>query len=226
MSSLSASDLTAIWLTLKLSFTVTIILLLIATPLAWVLAKWKHPGKYFVQACLMLPLVLPPTVLGFYLLVMFSPESLAGAVWNAIFQETLAFSFSGLVLGSVIYSLPFAVQPLYTGFRQFAPHYLETAQLLGMSQLATLWKITLPLLRPYFIVAAGLSFAHTMGEFGVVLMLGGNIPGETQVLSIALFNHVESLRYQQAHWLALVMLLMSLSLLTTLFWVNRARRTL
>ncbi|WP_246261425.1 molybdate ABC transporter permease subunit [Alteromonas ponticola] len=226
MTSLSAADWVAIWLTVKLSLVTTLILLILAMPLAWLLARWQHPAKYLVQAIIMLPLVLPPTVLGFYLLVVFAPDSVAGQLWQMLFGSTLAFTFSGLVFGSVIFSLPFAVQPLYTGFKALAPEYLETAKLLGMPPVTVVWKIILPLLKPFIIVAAGLCFAHTMGEFGVVLMLGGSIPGETQVLSIMLFNHVEGLRYTQAHWLAFIMLMVSLLLLSMLFWVGRFRRAI
>ena len=165
--------------------------------------------------------MLPPTVLGFYLLVVFSPDALAGQLWQAVTGQQLAFSFSGLVLGSVIYSLPFAVQPLYASFIQLDSRYIDVARTMGMSKWSRFRRIIMPICKPAFIVALGLSFAHTIGEFGVVLMIGGNIPGETQVLSIALFEHVEALEYGQAHALALGLLVFSFLLMALLYRYNR-----
>ena len=213
--------LTAVWLTLKLAFISSAILMLIAMPLAWWLANWRHPAKPVVQALIALPLVLPPTVLGFYLLLAFSPQNWLGGAWQGLTGSQLAFSFSGLVIGSVIYSLPFAVQPMYAGFVQLDRHYLETARMLGLSRLSRAFKVILPMVRPQIITALGLAFAHTLGEFGVVLMIGGNIPGETQVLSISLYDHVESLEYGQAHQLAFGLLLFSLILMSLLYRLNR-----
>ncbi|AYA66541.1 molybdate ABC transporter permease subunit [Alteromonas sp. RKMC-009] len=211
----------AIWLTLELALITSLVLMLIATPLAWKLSRWQHKAKNLVLAVVALPLVLPPTVLGFYLLVVFSPDALAGQLWQAVTGQQLAFSFSGLVLGSVIYSLPFAVQPLYASFIQLDSRYIDVARTMGMSKWSRFRRIIMPICKPAFIVALGLSFAHTIGEFGVVLMIGGNIPGETQVLSIALFEHVEALEYGQAHALALGLLVFSFLLMALLYRYNR-----
>ncbi len=216
-----SDDLNAVWLTIRLAVVTSIILMIIAIPLAWWLANWRHPAKPVVQAVIALPLVLPPTVLGFYLLLAFSPQSWLGGSWQAVTGAPLAFSFSALVIGSVIYSLPFAVQPLYAGFIQLNRQYLETARMLGLSRTARLFRVILPMTRPQIITAVGLAFAHTLGEFGVVLMIGGNIPGETQVLSIALYDHVESLEYGKAHQLAIGLLLFSLILMSLLYRLNR-----
>ncbi|MED5236291.1 MAG: molybdate ABC transporter permease subunit, partial [Pseudomonadota bacterium] len=201
-----ASTLEAILLTLKLAFITSGLLLLIALPLAWFLANWQSKAKPLVMSILALPLVLPPTVLGFYLLIAFSPQSALGQGWQSLTGSNLAFSFEGLVLGSVIYSLPFALQPLYSGFSQLDNRYLDVAKTLGFSATEAFIKIVLPLSKAPIVVALGLSFAHTIGEFGVVLMIGGNIPGETQVLSIALYEQVEALEYSSAHNLALALL--------------------
>lgn len=214
-------DMDAIWLTLELAMITSLVLMLIATPLAWKLSRWQHKAKNLVLAVVALPLVLPPTVLGFYLLVVFSPDALAGQLWQAVTGQQLAFSFSGLVLGSVIYSLPFAVQPLYASFIQLDSRYIDVARTMGMSKWSRFRRIIMPICKPAFIVALGLSFAHTIGEFGVVLMIGGNIPGETQVLSIALFEHVEALEYGQAHALALGLLVFSFLLMALLYRYNR-----
>lgn len=211
----------AIWLTLELATITSLVLMLIATPLAWKLSRWQHKAKNLVLAVVALPLVLPPTVLGFYLLVVFSPDALAGQLWQAVTGQQLAFSFSGLVLGSVIYSLPFAVQPLYASFIQLDSRYIDVARTMGMSKWSRFRRIIMPICKPAFIVALGLSFAHTIGEFGVVLMIGGNISGETQVLSIALFEHVEALEYGQAHALALGLLVFSFLLMALLYRYNR-----
>ena len=211
----------AIWLTLELALITSLVLMLIATLLAWKLSRWQHKAKNLVLAVVALPLVLPPTVLGCYLLVVFSPDALAGQLWQAVTGQQLAFSFSGLVLGSVIYSLPFAVQPLYASFIQLDSRYIDVARTMGMSKWSRFRRIIMPICKPAFIVALGLSFAHTIGEFGVVLMIGGNIPGETQVLSIALFEHVEALEYGQAHALALGLLVFSFLLMALLYRYNR-----
>ncbi|QJR82344.1 molybdate ABC transporter permease subunit [Alteromonas pelagimontana] len=216
-----ATDVTAILLTLKLAVITSVLLMAIATPLAWWLSRSQHPLKNLLQSIIALPLVLPPTVLGFYLLIAFSPNSALGQLWLTTTGSQLAFSFTGLVVGSLIYSLPFAVQPLYTGFVQLDKRYLDVAKTLGMKRFTCFRKIVIPLCRPFFVIAFGLSFAHTVGEFGVVLMIGGNIPGETQVLSIALYDHVESLEYQKAHLLAFGLLVFSFVLLSILYRYNR-----
>ncbi|GEA12980.1 molybdate ABC transporter permease subunit [Alteromonas sp. KUL49] len=212
--------LPALWLTVKLALVTSVLLLIIATPLAWWLTRWQCGFKPIVQAIIALPLVLPPTVLGFYLLIAFSPDSPLGAFWLNTFGSTLAFSFEGLVLGSLLYSLPFAVQPLYGGFSQLDNRYLTVAKSLHLTPLAIATKLVLPLCKSSFAVAFGLSFAHTLGEFGVVLMIGGNIPHETQVVSIALYEQVESLNYTGAHTLSLVLLAFSLLLMVVLYWFN------
>ena len=219
-----ASTLEAILLTLKLAFITSGLLLLIALPLAWFLAKWQSKAKPLVMSILALPLVLPPTVLGFYLLIAFSPQSALGQGWQSLTGSNLAFSFEGLVLGSVIYSLPFALQPLYSGFSQLDNRYLDVAKTLGFSAAEAFMKIVLPLSKAPIMVALGLSFAHTIGEFGVVLMIGGNIPGETQVLSIALYEQVEALEYESAHNLALALLVFSFVMLAALYRFNGVTR--
>lgn len=204
---MSLDDLQAVWLTLKLAGLVTLILMGLALPLAWWLAqnqtRWRAP----VEALVTLPLVLPPTVLGFYLLMVLSPQSSVGQGLHALGLPQLAFSFEGLVLGSLCYSLPFAVQPLKAGFAQLGREPLEAAQLLGANRWQQFFRIVLPATRPALLTAATMSFAHTLGEFGVVLMLGGSVPGETRVLSIALYQQVEQGNLAAAHTLALGMLL-------------------
>ena len=217
-------EFSAIWLTLKLAGLSTLLLMLVAIPVSWWLSRWNSRFKAVVQACVGLPLVLPPTVLGFYLLLAFAPDSLIGELWLSITGERLAFTFEALVFGSVIYSFPFAVQPLYAGFAQLHPHYLHTAKMLNLPWHVRLQRVVLPAVRPSLLIAAGLSFAHTVGEFGVVLMIGGNIPGETRVVSIALFDQVESLNYGSAHQLAAVLLVFSLFLLIGLYWLQGRRR--
>lgn len=220
-----ASTLEAILLTLKLAFITSGLLLLIALPLAWFLANWQSKAKPLVMSILALPLVLPPTVLGFYLLIAFSPQSALGQGWQSLTGSNLAFSFEGLVLGSVIYSLPFTLQPLYSGFSQLDNRYLDVAKTLGFSATEAFLKIVLPLSKAPIVVALGLSFAHTIGEFGVVLMIGGNIPGETQVLSIALYEQVEALEYNSAHNLALALLIFSFVMLAALYRFNGVTRS-
>ncbi len=177
------------------------------------------------MSILALPLVLPPTVLGFYLLIAFSPQSTLGQGWQSLTGSNLVFSFEGLVLGSVIYSLPFALQPLYSGFSQLDNRYLDVAKTLGFSAAEAFMKIVLPLSKAPTVVALGLSFAHTIGEFGVVLMIGGNIPGETQVLSIALYEQVEALEYKSAHNLSLALLVFSFVMLAALYRFNGVTRS-
>lgn len=210
----------AIWLTLKLAVITSAILLMITLPLAWWLANWQGRLKPYLMALFALPLVLPPTVLGFYLLIAFSPDGALGQVWQSLTGHTLAFSFEGLVIGSLIYSLPFSLQPLYSNFTQLDKRFLEVAKTLGYSPFRRFTSIVLPMSKAPIMVAFALSFAHTIGEFGVVLMIGGNIPGETQVLSIALYEQVESLAYEQAHALSLGLLLFSFMLLALLYKFN------
>jgi molybdate transport system permease protein len=218
---LAPQDLDAIVLTLKLAATTTVILLLIGTPLAWWLAHCKFLGKSILEAIVALPLVLPPTVLGFYLLLAFAPNSTIGQLWQSITGQQLAFSFSALVIGSSLYSLPFVVQPLQASFEQLPKSLLEAAATMGASAKDQFVSIVLPLTRRSFITAASLGFAHTVGEFGVVLMIGGNIPGQTQVVSIALYDKVEALQYSQAHGLAGALVVFSLLLLALVYRSNK-----
>lgn len=210
----------AIGLTLRLATVSTIFLMVLGTPLAWWLANRQGPLIALVEALVALPLVLPPTVLGFYLLLALAPDALPGQLWQTITGSQLAFSFSALVIGSVFYSLPFVVQPLQQAFRSVPSRLLDAAATLGANHRDQFLTVVLPLTRRSFIVAAALGFAHTVGEFGVVLMIGGNIPGETQVLSIALYDHVEAMDYGSAHQLALGLVAFSFALL---FWLYRDR---
>lgn len=192
----------AIVLTIKLATITTFLLLLIGTPLAWWLVRPKKWWKEIFASIIALPLVLPPTVLGFYLLLAFSPNNSFGVFLSKVFGHTLPFTFTGLVIGSVIYSLPFMVQPLRNAFETLGERPLEVAATLRASPLDTFISVVIPMTRSGFLTGAVLSFAHTVGEFGVVLMIGGNIPNETKVLSVAIYDYVESLQWEQAHWLA------------------------
>lgn len=215
------SDLAALFITLRLAATTTLILLLLGTPLAWWLATTTSRARSLIEAVIALPLVLPPTVLGFYLLLAFSPDGPIGATTAALGLPSLAFSFWGLVLGSVIYSMPFVVQPLQNSFAALGRRPLEVAATLGAGPLDRFVSVALPLSRRGYLTAAVLGFAHTLGEFGVVLMIGGNIPGATQVLSIAIYDHVEALEYTQAHWLAGGLLISSFLVLLMIYGTNR-----
>ena len=217
MSSLSPEDLQAVWLTLKLASVTTMILLLIATPLAWWLAHSRKWYKGLVSALVALPLVLPPTVLGFYLLLVMGPQGVVGEMTKALDLGTLPFTFAGLVIGSVLFSLPFAVQPIQNAFEAIGTRPLEVAATLRASLWDRFVSVALPLARPGFLTAIILAFAHTVGEFGVVLMLGGNIDGETRVLSVAIYNHVEAMEYSAAHLLAGGMVLFSFLVLLGLY---------
>jgi molybdate transport system permease protein len=207
---MNSEDWIAILLTVKLAGASTAILLLIGPAIAWWLSGKASPTKSIVEALVALPLVLPPTVLGFYLLLAFSPENPFGSAMKSLTGNQLSFHFSGLLIASVLYSFPFVVQPLQAAFTTFDRRYLEISSLMGMGGIEQFFRIILPLTLPSFISATLLAFAHTVGEFGVVLVIGGNIAGETRVLSIALFDHVETLNYQAAHRLALVLLAFSL----------------
>lgn len=202
MLTLSPEDWAAIALTLKLAAVTTVLLLVLCTPLAWWLAHTRSRWRGPVGAVVALPLVLPPTVIGFYLLVAMGPHGPIGQLTEALGLGRLPFTFAGLVLGSLIYSLPFAVQPLQRAFETLGRRPLEVAATLGASKLDTFFTVVLPMARPGFMTAAILSFAHTIGEFGVVLMIGGNIPGVTRVVSVQIYDHVEAMEYASAHWLA------------------------
>ncbi|MBS7725642.1 molybdate ABC transporter permease subunit [Pseudomonas lalucatii] len=221
---LSQADLDAILLTLRLAALSTLLLLLLGTPIAWWLARTGSWLKKPVGALVALPLVLPPTVIGFYLLVSMGPHGFLGQLTQALGLGTLTFSFSGLVLGSVIYSLPFVVQPLQNAFEAIGRAPLEAAATLRAGPWDSFFSVALPLARPGFVTAAILGFAHTVGEFGVVLMIGGNIPGKTQVASVQIYNHVEALEYAQAHWLAGGMLAFSFIVLLALYSSGQARQ--
>lgn len=216
-----STDLIALWTTLKLATITTVILLLIATPLAWWLSQTKSSFKVVVESLIALPLILPPTVLGFYLLLMLGANGVVGKTYQSIFGHSLAFTFTGLVIGSVIYSMPFVVQPLQHAFQRLGNRPLEVAATLRASKLDTFLNVVFPATKASFITAAVLGFAHTIGEFGVVLMLGGNIVGETQVLSIAIYNHVESMEYTHAHVLAGGLLLFSFISLLLVYRFSR-----
>lgn len=213
-------DLTAFFLTIKLAFITTLILLIIGIPLAWFLARSRWRFKFFLEALVALPLVLPPTVLGFYLLLMLGNNGPLGLFMQSIGAEPLAFSFTGLVIGSVFYSLPFVIQPLQDAFNNIGHRPLEAAATLGASPLDRFITIALPLARQGFLTAIVLGFAHTLGEFGVVLMIGGNIPGETKVLSIAIYEHVETLEYANAHLLSASLVLLSFLMLIAVYALN------
>lgn len=212
-----AADLAAVWLSLKLAAIVTLLLLLVATPLAWWLAHTRSRLKPAVGAVVSLPIVLPPSVLGFYLLLVLGPAGPVGRLFSALDLEPLPFTFGGLVLASVLYSLPFAVQPLQNAFEAIGKRPLEVAATLGATPWDSFWSVAVPLARPGFVSAALLGFAHTIGEFGVVLMIGGNIPEKTRVVSVQLYDHVEALEYTQAHWLAGGMLVFSFAVLFALY---------
>ena len=214
-------DIAAITVTIKLAFISTAILIVIGTPLAWWLSQTKFKFKVIFEAIIALPLILPPTVLGFYLLITLGSNSPLGALLESYGGSSIAFSFSGLVIGSVIYSLPFVVQPLQNSFSAVKRQSLEVASTLGASQLDRFFTVAVPLARSGFVTAAVLGFAHTVGEFGVVLMIGGNIPGETGVLSIAIYDHVEAMDYAQAHLLAGGLLLTSFVMLIFVYLFNR-----
>lgn len=218
-----SEDLAAVWLTLKLATVVTVLLLIVGTPIAWWLARTRSVFKGAVGAVVALPLVLPPTVLGFYLLITLGPNGPVGQLTQAMGIGLLPFTFPGLVLASVIYSLPFVVQPIQNAFEAIGERPLEAAATLRASPWDTFWSVAVPLARPGFITGAILGFAHTVGEFGVVLMIGGNIPEKTRVVSVQIYDHVEALEYTQAHWLSGAMVVFSFLVLMALYTLNRGR---
>jgi molybdate transport system permease protein len=219
---LNADDMATLWLTVQVAGLTTVLLLIIGTPLAWWLARTPSRWKGICNAIVALPLVLPPTVLGFYLLVFMGPNGALGRVTTELGLGTLPFTFTGLVAASVLYSLPFVVQPLQATFSSIGDQPLEAAATLRASPLDTFFSVVVPLAKPGFLTATILGFAHTVGEFGVVLMVGGNIPDKTRVVSVQIYNHVEALEYGQAHWLAGCLLLFSFAVLLLLnIVVNR-----
>ena len=209
-----------LWLSAQLALVTTVILVLLGAPLAWWLARTKARVKPAVEAIVAMPIVLPPTVLGFYLLILLGPQGAVGSWWVSLTGSALTFSFTGLVVASCVYSLPFAVQPLQNAFEFLPRQTLERAWTLGASRMDAFFSVAVPLSLRGFISAAVLSFAHTLGEFGVVLMVGGNIPGETRVVSIAIYDHVESLEYASAHHLSLLLLAFAFLVLLVMYVIN------
>lgn len=220
------ADLSALVITLELAGLTTVILLLLGTPLALWLANTRWRFKFLLEAVVALPLVLPPTVLGFYLLIVLGPNGPVGGVMEWLGGRSLAFTFAGLVIGSVFYSMPFVVQPLQNAFAAVGRRPIEEAATLRAGPLDRFFTVTVPMARSGFLTAAVLGFAHTVGEFGVVLMIGGSIPGETRVLSIAIYDHVEALEYGRAHWLAGGLLILSFVMLLLVYGLNRRFRLL
>lgn len=218
-------DLAEIWppvrLTLELAGVTTVVLLAVGTPIAWWLARSRAPWKEAVAAVVALPLVLPPTVLGFYLLLMLGPDGPGGWIASLFGGRSLAFTFEGLVIGSVLYSMPFVVQPIRNAFAAVGDRPLEVAATLRASPWDAFWTVAVPLARPGFVTGAVLGFAHTVGEFGVVLMIGGNIPGETKVLSVAIYDYVETLQWTQAHVLAAGMLVFAFTVILAMMLLEK-----
>ena len=218
---LNEYDISALLVTIKLASVTTIILILVGTPIAWWLSQTHFKFKAVIEAIIALPLILPPTVLGFYLLMTLGTNGPIGNFLESLGGSSIAFTFTGLVVGSVIYSLPFVVQPLQNSFGSIGKQPMEVAATLGASKLDRFFTVAVPLARSGFITASVLGFAHTVGEFGVVLMIGGNIPGETGVLSIAIYDHVEAMEYGQAHVLAGGLLVLSFVMLLVVYIFNR-----
>lgn len=221
MFELGPAEWQAIWLTIRLCFFTTVILLIIATPLAWWLSSGRSRWRVAVQAIVALPLVLPPTVLGFYLLMALGPRGFIGGSLESVGLTHLAFSFEGILIASVLYSMPFAVQPLLESFNNLGRRPIEVSASLGAGAIDRFFTVILPLCKGGFIVAATLSFAHTVGEFGVILMLGGSIPGETKVLSVLIYDYTESMNYQAAHQLSFMLLVFSFFVLFVVYSINR-----
>ncbi len=219
-----AADLAAIWLTLKLASVTTLLLIIIGTPIAWWLARTRSGWKGPVGAVVALPIVLPPTVIGFYLLVTMGPNGPVGQLTQALGLGVLPFTFAGLVVASVFYSLPFVVQPIQNAFEALGERPLEAAATLRASPLDSFFSVVLPLAKPGYLTATVLGFAHTVGEFGVVLMIGGNIPGQTRVVSVQIYDHVEALEYVEAHWLSGGMVAFAFLVLLALYTLNPTGR--
>ncbi|MEZ0361377.1 MAG: molybdate ABC transporter permease subunit [Hydrogenobacter sp.] len=218
---MSELDLSPFWLTLKLAFWTTFMLLILCIPLSYYLAYTKHKINTILEAVITLPLVLPPTVLGFYLLLLFNKQGFFGSLWYRLFDRQLVFHFEGIVIASIIYSLPMMVHPLTAGFKSVSKNLVEASWTLGKSKFETLLRVILPNMKASILTGIVLSFAHTVGEFGVVLMVGGNIQGETRVVSIAIYDAVESVNYPAAHLYALVLFSLSFITLLSLYILNR-----
>ncbi len=217
-------DLTALFLSLKLAGITTLLLIVLGTPLAWWLARTQARIKPLVETLVALPIVLPPTVMGFYLLMLLGPDGWLGGLWVRLTGQALTFSFSGLVVASLFYSLPFVVQPLQNGFESVSPRLMDAARSLGAKPWDAFFSVSVPMAKRGFLTAAVLGFAHTLGEFGVVLMVGGNIPGETKVIAIEIYNQVEVLNYQQAHVLSVMLLILAFVLIFMMYFFNHKNR--
>jgi molybdate transport system permease protein len=213
-----------LWLSVKLGLVTTGILILFGTPLAFWLSRTRSHAKTIIEAMVALPIVLPPTVLGFYLLILLGPNGAIGGYWLKLTGETLTFSFGGLILASILYSMPFVIQPLQNAFESVSRGFVEAAATLGARPLDVFFTVVVPLGARGFLTAAIMGFAHTLGEFGVVLMVGGNIPGQTRVISIAIYDHVEAMEYGQAHALAAMLLVFSFVCMFALYFINRRWR--
>ena len=213
-----------LWLTVRLGLVTVLILVVLGTPLAWWLARTRSRAKAAIEAVVAMPIVLPPTVVGFYLLILLGPNGAIGRWWVELTGTTLTFSFAGLVIASVVYSLPFVVQPLQNAFESLGKRYLEAAATLGAKPVDAFASVVLPLSVRGYLTATVMGFAHTLGEFGVVLMVGGNIPGSTRVISIAIYDHVEALEYGVAHRLSLILLVFAFAAMVTLYAINRRWR--
>lgn len=217
-------DLTALYLSLKLAAITTLLLIGLGTPLAWWLAKSQARIKPFIETLVALPIVLPPTVMGFYLLMLLGPDGWLGGLWVRLTGQALTFSFTGLVVASLFYSLPFVVQPLQNGFESVSPRLMDAARSLGAKPLDAFFTVAVPMAKRGFLTAAVMGFAHTLGEFGVVLMVGGNIPGETKVIAIEIYNQVEVLNYQQAHVLSAILLILAFVMIFMMYFINHRNR--
>ena len=210
-----------LWLTLKLALSTTVILLVIGLPFAWWLAYTRVKIKPLIEALVSMPMVLPPSVIGYYMLVIYSPRNWFGEWLSSVFDVRLAFSFDGVLIASVIFSLPFMIQPLNNGLRALPDSLREASHTLGKSKTTTFFRVLLPNIKPSIITAVALTFAHSIGEFGIVLMVGGNMPGETRVASIAIYDEVQALNFKAANQYALILFLLSLALLTTIYSINK-----
>jgi len=217
-------DFTPFYLSFKLAFIVTLILFIIGVPYAWFLSNTKSKIKPFLETITALPIVLPPSVLGFYLLVFLAPDSFIGRVVNEFFGIKLVFTFEGLVVASIIYSFPFMIQPLQSGFESINKSIIEASYVSGKGKIETLFKVILPNIKPSILTAIVITFAHTIGEFGVVLMVGGSIPGKTEVASVAIYDYVENLEYHKAHIYSFILLIISFLVLFAVYYINHRQK--